>query len=100
MADPFLKLRNCGCLSCELIVTILDRQRQERRTNWDPATVFNALAEAGAFFCNELYAHYGPEALGVEERLHAMVCEKIGVLQHQDAPPAPAETRPESATVH
>jgi hypothetical protein len=70
--DPFLKLRNCGCLSCQVILLILDQQRESRQTSWSAPEVLNALAEASAFFLNELYAHHGPAAVGVEEHLHAL----------------------------
>jgi hypothetical protein len=43
-SDPFAKLRNCGCLSCTLIVTVLDRQRAERATGWSGPAVLKALA--------------------------------------------------------
>src|SRR5689334_363333 len=104
MADPFARLRNCSCLSCELIVTVLDRQREAHSTGWQVPEVLNALAEASAFFCNEIYAQARPIALnafpnGPEGRLHDLVLDKIGVRQHEGTP-APAEKRPEGMTIH
>src|SRR3954447_13442598 len=44
--------RYCGCLSCEIITLVLDRQPETRSANWNTHEVLHALSEASAFFCN------------------------------------------------
>jgi len=44
MPDPFAKFRACSCLSCELILTVLDRQCEAHRTGWKTNEVLHALA--------------------------------------------------------
>jgi hypothetical protein len=77
-------------LSCKLIVTVLDRQAERYQRTWNTREVMNALSETTAFFCNELYAHHGPAAVGPsggpEEQIHALVVEKLGLPQHRGAP--------------
>src|SRR3954470_10840174 len=66
--DPFAKFRLCGCLTCQLILTVLDRQYEAHRTGWKTDEVLHALAELSAFFCNEIYAQHGPAALAAYPR--------------------------------
>jgi hypothetical protein len=98
----FAKFRHCGCLSCEIITLVLDRQAETRRASWNAHEVLHALSEASAFFCNEILAHVGDTVRPAED-LHALVMKKIGVLQHGPAPTASAPAQspaPDGATIH
>src|SRR4051812_33229375 len=100
--DAFAKFRHCGCLSCEIITLVLDRQSETRSASWNTHEVLHALSDASAFFCNEILAHSGDTAHPVED-LHALVLKKIGVPQHGPAPiaSAPAQSSaPDGATLH
>ena len=100
--DAFAKFRHCGCLSCEIITLVLDRQPETRSANWNTHEVLHALSEASAFFCNEILAH-GSNTVCPAEGLHALVLKRIGKPQHGPASVASAPTQssaPDSATVH
>jgi hypothetical protein len=100
--DAFAKFRYCGCLSCEIITLVLDRQPETRSANWNTHEVLHALSEASAFFCNEILAH-GSNMVRPAEDLHALVLKKIGMPQHRPAPiaSAPAQSSaPDGATLH
>ena len=87
--DAFAKFRHCGCLSCEIITLVLDRQPETRSANWNTHEVLHALSEASAFFCNEILAH-GSNTVCPAEDLHALVLKKIGMPQHGPASVASA----------
>jgi hypothetical protein len=100
--DAFAKFRRCGCLSCEIITLVLDRQAETHSANWRTHEVLHALSEASAFFCNEILAHAGAPERPAED-LHALVLTKIGMPQHGPTPAAPAPARspaPDGATIH
>jgi hypothetical protein len=97
----FTKFRHCGCLSCEIITLVLDRQPETRGVSWN-TEVLHALSEASAFFCNEILAHGGDTVCPAED-LHALVMKKIGVPQHGPASVASAPAQspaPDGATIH
>jgi hypothetical protein len=99
--DAFAKFRHCGCLSCEIITLVLDRQAETRRASWNTHELLHALSEASAFFCNGILAH-SVDAVHPAEDLHARVMEKIG-MPHGPAPTASAPDQspiPDRATIH
>jgi hypothetical protein len=97
----FTKFRHCGCLSCEIITLVLDRQPETRGVSWN-TEVPHALSEPSAFFCNEILVHGGAAVCPAED-LHAFVIRKIGMPQHGSAPTASAPTQspaPDGVTIH
>lgn len=100
--DAFAKFRHCGCLSCEIITLVLDRQPETRSANWNTHEVLHALSEASAFFCNKILAHGGAPERPAED-LHALVLKRIGMPQHEPVPTASAPAQspvPDGATIH
>jgi hypothetical protein len=100
--DAFAKFRHCGCLSCEIITLVLDRQPETCRASWNTHEMLHTLSEASAFFCKEILAH-GGDTVHPAEDLHALVMKKIGVPQHGPASVASAPAQspaPDGATIH
>jgi len=100
--DALAKFRHCGCLRCEIITLVLDRQPEARSASWNTHEVLHALSEASAFFCNEILAHSSNTVCPAED-LHTLVMKKIGMPQHGSAPTASASAQspaPDSSTIH
>jgi hypothetical protein len=60
--DPLTDLRACGCLRCKVIAVVLEDQRDKHDGKWSTAEVLHGLADAAAYFCQEIEDQLGAES--------------------------------------
>lgn len=60
--NPVADLRACGCLRCKLIAVVLEDQRDKHQGKWSTAETFHGLADAAAYFCQEVKDQLGSES--------------------------------------
>jgi hypothetical protein len=83
--DPLAEFRACGCLSCRLIVTLMEHQAERHGQNWNAGEAMHGLANASAMICQEIEGLAGDAATtasgGPADQLHGLVLERIAQLK-------------------
>jgi hypothetical protein len=92
--DPLAQFRVCDCLSCRIVLTVLEHQTQRHGGLWKPAETLQGLATAAAFFCRAIIKQSSGDPVG---DLHTLVAAKMA----EPVPPQePDDGLPINGTVH
>ena len=75
--DPLASLRACGCLRCKVIAVVLEDQHDKHNGKWSNAEVWHGLAEAAAYFCQEVQDQAGDQAGDPVGDLATLVSAKL-----------------------
>lgn len=75
--DPIADLKACGCLRCKIIAVVLEDQRPKHDGKWSTTEVFHGLAEAAAFFCQEVKDQLGADSGDPVGDLATLVAAKM-----------------------
>jgi hypothetical protein len=75
--DPLADLRACSCLRCKIIAVVLEDQHGKHNGKWSTGETFHGLADAAAYFCQEVKDQLGSESGDPVGDLATMVSAKM-----------------------